>query len=212
MIAVNNSSNLHLRSGIAPLAAMREAAAAGPPSASTARRSTRTTTRCASCGSRSCCTPAPASRAVAAGGPPPGDGRPRARLGQPGLSSSGTVAANEPADLLLLDWAALEDDGLRDGLDPVPIVLSRAPPRGISASWSLRARPWCATAACPASTCPALRDELMARLRAGIAQSKTLRHRARRAGARGRDPFRGGTAVLLDGAPHFAACRVGKGA
>ena len=31
-----------------------------------------------------------------------------------------------PADMLLLDWAALDNDGLRDGIDPVDLLFSRA--------------------------------------------------------------------------------------
>ncbi|MGA7325732.1 MAG: amidohydrolase family protein [Rhodomicrobium sp.] len=37
-----------------------------------------------------------------------------------------------PADMLLLDWAAIDNDGLRDGIDPVNVLYSRATARHIS--------------------------------------------------------------------------------
>ncbi|HZP79054.1 MAG TPA: amidohydrolase family protein [Pseudolabrys sp.] len=38
----------------------------------------------------------------------------------------GRIAAGAPADLLLLDWAALDDEHIRDDVDPLELMLARA--------------------------------------------------------------------------------------
>lgn len=38
----------------------------------------------------------------------------------------GAIAEGMPADLLLLDWAAIDDDGLQENLDPLDLLFSRA--------------------------------------------------------------------------------------
>jgi cytosine/adenosine deaminase-related metal-dependent hydrolase len=43
----------------------------------------------------------------------------------------GAIEPGAPADLLLLDWGLLDDDGLRDDLDPVDLLFSRATARHI---------------------------------------------------------------------------------
>ena len=117
-ISVNTSSNLHLRSGIAPLAENASSAAAGWRSASMARRSTKTTMRCAKCGSPTCCTAAPASATDV--------DRPAmlrmafqtGRLSVTNKDDGGALAAGEPADILVLDWDAVDAERLRADLDP----------------------------------------------------------------------------------------------
>ncbi len=42
------------------------------------------------------------------------------------VDDGGAIAPGAPADLLLLDWAAIDDDGLRDDLDPIELLLGRA--------------------------------------------------------------------------------------
>jgi cytosine/adenosine deaminase-related metal-dependent hydrolase len=44
---------------------------------------------------------------------------------------NGTVRAGEPADLLLLDWAGIDDDRLRPDIDALQLVLTRATARHI---------------------------------------------------------------------------------
>jgi cytosine/adenosine deaminase-related metal-dependent hydrolase len=45
--------------------------------------------------------------------------------------AGGVIRAGAPADLLLLDWAAIDDDRLRDDIDPLDLVLKRATARHI---------------------------------------------------------------------------------
>ena len=51
------------------------------------------------------------------------------RLSVTNSAEGGIIEAGAPADLLLLDYDALDDDALRDDLDPVDIVFSRATAR-----------------------------------------------------------------------------------
>ncbi len=46
-------------------------------------------------------------------------------------TEGGSIEAGAPADLLLLDYDALDDDNLRDNLDPVNLVFARATARHI---------------------------------------------------------------------------------
>jgi cytosine/adenosine deaminase-related metal-dependent hydrolase len=43
----------------------------------------------------------------------------------------GAIRPGEPADLLLLDWAAIDDDRLRDDIDALQLLLNRAAARHI---------------------------------------------------------------------------------
>jgi cytosine/adenosine deaminase-related metal-dependent hydrolase len=43
----------------------------------------------------------------------------------------GVIASGAPADLLLLDYDALDDDALRDDLDPLNLVFARATTRHV---------------------------------------------------------------------------------
>jgi cytosine/adenosine deaminase-related metal-dependent hydrolase len=54
------------------------------------------------------------------------------RLSVTNSAEGGIVEIGAPADLLLLDYDALDDDALRDDLDPVDIVFSRVTARHIS--------------------------------------------------------------------------------
>jgi cytosine/adenosine deaminase-related metal-dependent hydrolase len=51
------------------------------------------------------------------------------RLSVTNSAEGGIIEAGAPADLLLLDYDALDDDALRDDLDPVNLVFSRATTR-----------------------------------------------------------------------------------
>ena len=103
-IVVSNSSNLHLRSGIAPIPLMLEKAA-GSRSVSTARRWTRTTTGCANCGSRIFCMPAPVSRSAASREQMLKIAFANGRFSVTNKDDGGAIKPGAPADLLLLDWA-----------------------------------------------------------------------------------------------------------
>ena len=54
------------------------------------------------------------------------------RLSVTNSAAGGVIEAGAPADLLLLDFDALDDDSLRDDLDPVNLVFARATARHIS--------------------------------------------------------------------------------
>jgi cytosine/adenosine deaminase-related metal-dependent hydrolase len=54
------------------------------------------------------------------------------RLSVTNAAEGGSIEAGAPADLLLLDYDALDDDNLRDDLDPVDLVFARATARHIS--------------------------------------------------------------------------------
>lgn len=54
------------------------------------------------------------------------------RLSVTNSAEGGAIEASAPADLLLLNFDALDDDNLRDDLDPVNLVFARATARHIS--------------------------------------------------------------------------------
>lgn len=54
------------------------------------------------------------------------------RLSVTNSAEGGIIEAGAPADLLLLDYDALDDDHLRDDLDPANLVFARATARHIS--------------------------------------------------------------------------------
>jgi|SRR5579862_645365 len=47
------------------------------------------------------------------------------------IDDGGTVQPGEPADMLLLDWAAIDDDRLRLDIDPLVLALTRATARHV---------------------------------------------------------------------------------
>jgi cytosine/adenosine deaminase-related metal-dependent hydrolase len=47
------------------------------------------------------------------------------------VDNGGAVRSGEPADLLLLDWAAIDDDRLHQDIDPLVLMLTRATARHI---------------------------------------------------------------------------------
>jgi cytosine/adenosine deaminase-related metal-dependent hydrolase len=53
------------------------------------------------------------------------------RLSVTNSTDGGVIEAGAPADLLLLDYDALDDDNLRDDLDPVNLLFARATARHI---------------------------------------------------------------------------------
>jgi Amidohydrolase family len=129
-IVVNSSSNLHLRSGIAPVVRMVEAGcrvALGVDGKAfdeddDALRELR-----------------PAHLLHAGSGFAVGVSREKmlqiafanGRKSVTNLDDGGAVCAGAPADLLLLDWAAIDDDRLRDDIDALDLVLTRATARHI---------------------------------------------------------------------------------
>jgi cytosine/adenosine deaminase-related metal-dependent hydrolase len=124
-IAVSNSSNLHLRSGLAPLPAMLAAGCrlamgidgkALDEDDDGLRELRLAHLLHAGTGFRVAVSREKMLRAAFATG----------RFAVTNIDDGGTVAPGSPADLLLLDWAAIDDDRLRDDVDPLDLVLTRA--------------------------------------------------------------------------------------
>jgi cytosine/adenosine deaminase-related metal-dependent hydrolase len=129
-IAMNTSSNLHLRSGIAPVAAMVKAGcriALGLDSSALdddddALRELRLWHLLhVGNGFKVAADRAQTLRAAFVNG----------RLSVTNKDDGGTIGAGAPADILVLDWAAIDEDRLRDDMDPLVLVLTRATARHV---------------------------------------------------------------------------------
>jgi cytosine/adenosine deaminase-related metal-dependent hydrolase len=171
-ISVNTSSNLHLRSGIAPLAAMLEAgcrvALGLDGSALDEDEDALRDLRLAhllhvGTGFRVAASRAQLLRAAFATG----------RFSVANIDDGGVVAAGAPADLLLLDWAAIDDDRLRDDVDPVTLVLNRATARHVR-ELIVGGRTVVKDGAVTGVDLSAARAEVLAQMRAGMAANDAL--------------------------------------
>lgn len=131
-IAVNTSSNLHLHSGIAPVPRMIQAGcrialgldASAFDDDDDALRDLRLWHLLhAGTGFHVAVNRAQTLQAAFANG----------RRSVTNVDDGGTVAAGAPADLLLIDWAALDDDRLSNDIDALVLMLTRATARHIRA-------------------------------------------------------------------------------
>jgi cytosine/adenosine deaminase-related metal-dependent hydrolase len=129
-IAINTSSNLHLRSGIAPVARMVEAGcriALGLDGSALdddddALREMRLWHLLhVGNGFQLAVGREQTLRAAFANG----------RLSVTNIDDGGTIMAGAPADILLLDWAAINEDQLQNNVDPLILVLTRATARHV---------------------------------------------------------------------------------
>jgi cytosine/adenosine deaminase-related metal-dependent hydrolase len=129
-VAVNTSSNLHLRSGIAPMALMFAAGcrvALGIDGSALdddddALRELRLGHLLhVGKGFEVAVSRENILRAAFANG----------RFSVTNAQDGGAIRAGEPADILLLDWAAIDDDRLRDDIDALDLMLTRATARHI---------------------------------------------------------------------------------
>jgi cytosine/adenosine deaminase-related metal-dependent hydrolase len=84
------------------------------------------------------------------------------------IDDGGTITAGAPADLLLLDWAAIDDDGLREDIDVLELTLTRATARHIS-ELIVGGRTVVKDGALVGVDLPAARAEILAQIRAGLA-------------------------------------------
>lgn len=82
----------------------------------------------------------------------------------------GAIAAGQPADMLLLDWNAVDDDRLRDDLDPLDLLFARTNARHIR-ELIVAGRPVVRNGRVLGVDYPAMRDELMAQLRSAMARN-----------------------------------------
>ena len=85
----------------------------------------------------------------------------------------GRLASGEPADLMLLDWNAVDDDRLRPDVDPLDLLFARATARHIR-EMIVAGRTIVQQGMVTGIDYPAMRDELFARLRAGMASNATF--------------------------------------
>lgn len=171
-IAVNNSSNLHLRSGMAPVARM---VAKGCRVAfgidgkafdedDDALRELRLAHLLhAGTGFKRDVSRAQMLRMAFAHG----------RLSVSNVDDGGKIAAGAPADLLLLDWAAIDDDRLREDVDVLDLALTRATARHIR-ELIVAGRTVVNEGLLPGVDLPGARNEVVARMRAGMADTAAL--------------------------------------
>ena len=171
-ISVNTSSNLHLRSGIAPLAAMLDAgcrvALGLDGSALDEDEDALRDLRLAhllhvGTGFRIAASREKLLRAAIATG----------RFSVTNIDDGGVVAPGAPADLLLLDWAAIDDDRLRDDIDPFTLVLNRATAHHVR-ELIVGGRTVVKDGAVTGVDFPGVRAEVLAQTRAGMAANATL--------------------------------------
>jgi cytosine/adenosine deaminase-related metal-dependent hydrolase len=82
----------------------------------------------------------------------------------------GALVAGQPADVLLLDWDAVDDDRLRSDLDPLDLVFARATARHIR-ELIVAGRSIVRDGRVTGVELAALRKELLLRLRSGMEQN-----------------------------------------
>jgi cytosine/adenosine deaminase-related metal-dependent hydrolase len=85
----------------------------------------------------------------------------------------GRLTAGQPADMLLLDWKAIDYERLRDDIDPLGLLFARTTARHIR-EVIVAGRTIVREGRVLGIDYPAMCDDLMARFRAGIAQNASL--------------------------------------
>ena len=171
-IAVNTSSNLHLHSGIAPVTMMKERGclvALGIDSKAIdddddALRELRLSYLLhAGTGFDRAITRQEAVHTAVSNG----------RFAVTNVGDGGLIAAGSAADMLLLDWAALDNDDLREDIEPVNILFSRATARQIR-ELIVAGRTIVRDGQVSGIDLPAIRNEVLSQMRSGIAKNATL--------------------------------------
>jgi cytosine/adenosine deaminase-related metal-dependent hydrolase len=170
-ISVNTSSNLHLHSGMAPVAAMKKAGcriALGIDSKAldddddSLRELRLSYLLHAGTGFEFTPRHHALQSAVTNG-----------RFAVTNIDDGGALQAGGAADLLLLDWAALDDDGLREDIDPINLVFSRTTAQHIR-ELIVGGRTVVKNRRVVGVDLPAVRNEVLAQLRAGMAANGKL--------------------------------------
>ncbi len=170
-ISVNTSSNLHLHSGIAPVAEMKRAGcriALGIDGKALdddddALRELRLSYLLHAGHGFAHASRAEALHTAVRNG----------RFTVTNVADAGAIAPGAAADLLLLDWAALDDDRLMDQPDPVNLVFSRATARHIRALM-VDGRVIVRDRRVLGIELPAIRQVVLAQTRSGLAGNTTL--------------------------------------
>jgi cytosine/adenosine deaminase-related metal-dependent hydrolase len=172
IIAVNTSSNLHLHSGVSPVTVMKErgcSVALGIDSKAfddddDALRELRLSYLLhAGTGFDRAITREEAVHSAVSNG----------RFAVTNVNDGGLIEMGSAADMLLLDWAALDNDGLREDLEPINILFSRATARQIR-ELIVAGRTIVKDGRVPGVDLPAIRHEVLSQMRSGIANNATL--------------------------------------
>jgi cytosine/adenosine deaminase-related metal-dependent hydrolase len=95
------------------------------------------------------------------------------RMSVTNVDDGGMIAAGAPADILLLDWAAIDDDLLREDIDALELVLTRATARHIR-ELIVGGRTVVKDGLLPGIDLPGARAEVLAQMRAGMSGNAAL--------------------------------------
>jgi len=171
-ISVNTSSNLHLHSGIAPLTMMRQrgcSVALGIDGKAfddddDALRELRLGYFLhAGTGFDRTISREQAVRTAVGNG----------RFAVTNVRDGGLIEPGAAADMLLLDWAALNHDGIREDINPIDLLFSRATARHIR-EVIVGGRTIVRDGRVLGVDLPAVRHEVLSRMRSGIAENAAL--------------------------------------
>jgi cytosine/adenosine deaminase-related metal-dependent hydrolase len=171
-IVVNTSSNLHLHSGISPVTMMKQrgcSVALGIDSKAfddddDALRELRLSYLLhAGTGFDRAVTRQQAIHTAVSNG----------RFAVTNVKDGGLIEAGSVADMLLLDWAALDNDGLREDLEPINMLFSRATARHIR-ELVVGGRTIVKDGRIPGIDLRAIRHEVLSQMRSGMAKNATL--------------------------------------
>jgi cytosine/adenosine deaminase-related metal-dependent hydrolase len=171
-ISVNTSSNLHLHSGLAPMRLMKErgcSLALGIDSKALdddddALRELRLSYLLhAGTGFDLAMTRQQALHATVSNG----------RFAVTNINDGGLIEAGSAADMLLLDWAALDNDGLREDIEPINLLFSRATAKHIR-ELIVGGRTIVQNGRVTGIDLPAIRHEVLSQMRSGMAKNATL--------------------------------------
>ncbi|MEH2471691.1 cytosine/adenosine deaminase-related metal-dependent hydrolase [Nitrobacteraceae bacterium AZCC 2161] len=172
IISVNTSSNLHLHSGVAPMAQMHKAGckvALGIDSKAldddddSLRELRLSYLFHAGTGFDLITTRNEALRTAVNNG----------RFAVTNVSDNGDIRAGAPADMLMLDWAMLDDDALRGGVDPVNLLFSRATAKHIR-ELIVGGQTIVRDHRVTGIDLPEIRHEVLAQMRSGMASNGAL--------------------------------------
>jgi cytosine/adenosine deaminase-related metal-dependent hydrolase len=172
VISVNTSSNLHLHSGVAPMTMMKKCGCAVTHGIDSkafdddddALRELRLSylLHCGT-GFDLAFTREQGLQAAVGNG----------RFAVTNNKDSGLIEPGAAADMLLLDWSALDNDALREDLDPVHILFSRATARQIR-ELIVAGRTIVKDGHVTGVDLPAIRHEVLAKTRSGMAGNAKL--------------------------------------
>ena len=171
-ISVNTSSNLHLHSGLAPAIEMRKrgcSVALGIDGKALdddddALRELRLSYLLhAGTGFDRALTRQEALQAAVGNG----------RFAVTNVNDGGVIEVGSAADMLLLDWTALDNDGLREDIEPINMLFSRATARHIR-ELIVGGRTIVRDGRVTGVDRPAIRHEVLSQMRSGMARNATL--------------------------------------